>query len=70
MVNIPHHHEASKVFNDIRKLVEVEFAILGNTYNMGALKFRRERNFSLLSDFLETVRILQKLSNLPELAMT
>jgi len=66
---IPHHHKASKVFSDIRRLVEVEFAILGNTYNMGALKFRRERNFSLLSDFLETVRILRKLANLPELAM-
>ena len=67
---IPHHHRASKIFCNIRKLIEVEFAVLCNSYNIGNLKFRREQNFSTLSAFLETARILQKLSNLPELAMT
>ena len=67
---IPHHHRASKLFCKIRRLVETEFAILCNSYNIENLKFRRERNFSILSAFLETGRILRKLSNLPELDMT
>lgn len=67
---IPHHHRASDVFKSIRRLVEVEFGILGNSYNMTNLKFRRKRNFALLSNLLETGRILRKLSKLPGMEMT